>query len=601
MRRILRTVSRRVPGGERVLRRLNRSRQLRMVRRSGIFDPEWYRRQVPQAPADRDGALRHYLGHGRRQGYAPSPLFDPAWFDPQGWDAKGLDPLVRYLIDGPGSYGPSPLFDERAWVKHFPDARHHPGRGLGHLLATATADTPLPTRVPGAELTFGAAVALLEEAEPVWTADHDRARRRVTRVWDAGAEREFRRRWQAVRPPSGGDGPLVSVITPVRNRATQVLTAIASVQAQTLTDWELLVVDDGSTDRTAQAVELVAAADRRIRLLRRPHGGVSAARNAGIAAARGRYIAFLDSDNQWTPHFLQLMTAAMDGTGTGAGYGALEIHDGLRVGYLAFEGDLADLEHGNHVDLNVLVVRRDLLLLAGGFDPALRRMVDYDLVVRLARLEPLRLFPFIGTIYDSREEAGPRISTSESARWDEAVKNHLFGGWDELRAGLADRVAGRVSVLLPVSGPASAALRAITHLQRHAGDADLEIVVLDNGGQRPAWTQLSAALAHRPGIRLTRFSRDVGPVLGANRALRESTGEYVVVVRPEVVVDGPWLQPLVDALADPAVGAAQPLVVDSAGLVCTAGGVPLPVPGRAEPLWVPGLQGLPVEDAAGLP
>jgi hypothetical protein len=600
MRRALRLLSKRLPGGRRVMRRLDRVRHLRLIRRSGIFDVSWYCHQTPDAPTDPEAALQHYLNRGRHLAHTPCPLFDPTWFDPKGWRAKGVDPLVHYLLHGPGRNGPHPLFDERQWLEQHPQARRHPGRGLGHFLATAADGEVIPNRLDGVTITRRELVTLVRRAIDRWAEDAERGRRRIQRSWNRAAEHAFRERWRRVPLPPAGDGPLVSVITPVRNRATQVLTAIASVQTQSMSNWELIVVDDGSTDRTADAVELVAAQDRRVRLLRLPHGGVSAARNAGIAAARGRYVAFLDSDNLWVPDFLQLMTAAMHGTGALAAYSALEISDGQQVSYLAFEGDLGHLEHGNHVDLNVLVTHRTLLLQIGGFDPSLRRMVDYDLVVRLARVTDLHLFPFVGTVYDSRDEVGPRISTSESLRWDEAVKNRLFVDWDAVRQGLGSRVPGRVSVLMPTSAPPALTLRAVTHLQRHAGDADLEIVVLDNGGPRTDWVQLSAALGRRTGVRLTRFSRDVGPVFGADRALPESTGEIVVLVRPEVVVDGPWLQPLVEALADPDVGAAQPLVVDSAGLLCTAGTYPVAADGGDDPVYLPGLRGLPVEDAAAL-
>jgi len=97
--------------------------------------------------------------------------------------------------------------------------------------------------------------------------------------------------------------PIVSIVLPTYNRADVIGRAIASVRAQTFTDWELLIVDDGSTDGTPDAV---AGLDDRIRLLRQENGGTYVARNNGLAHARGRYITFLDSDDEWLPHFLEL-------------------------------------------------------------------------------------------------------------------------------------------------------------------------------------------------------------------------------------------------------------------------------------------------------
>ena len=99
---------------------------------------------------------------------------------------------------------------------------------------------------------------------------------------------------------------LVSVIVPTFNRRETIQAAIASVQRQTFSDWELIVVDDGSTDDTAALIE---GSDPRLVLIRQKNQGVNAARNAGMLRARGQYIAFLDSDDEWLPHHLELSVA----------------------------------------------------------------------------------------------------------------------------------------------------------------------------------------------------------------------------------------------------------------------------------------------------
>jgi len=99
---------------------------------------------------------------------------------------------------------------------------------------------------------------------------------------------------------------LVSVIVPTYNRRETIQAAIASVQRQTFADWELIVVDDGSTDDTA---DLIEGSDPRIVLIRQKNQGVNGARNNGMLRARGQYIAFLDSDDEWLPHHLELSVA----------------------------------------------------------------------------------------------------------------------------------------------------------------------------------------------------------------------------------------------------------------------------------------------------
>lgn len=99
---------------------------------------------------------------------------------------------------------------------------------------------------------------------------------------------------------------LVSVIVPTYNRRETIQAAIASVQRQTFTDWELIVVDDGSTDDTAALIE---GSDPRLVLIRQKNQGVNGARNTAMLRARGQYIAFLDSDDELLPHHLELSVA----------------------------------------------------------------------------------------------------------------------------------------------------------------------------------------------------------------------------------------------------------------------------------------------------
>src|ERR1051326_5086721 len=100
--------------------------------------------------------------------------------------------------------------------------------------------------------------------------------------------------------------PAVSAIMPTWNRGFVIGEAIRSVQNQSFKDWELLIVDDGSTDNTAEAVQPFLA-DSRIRYLKQDHHGQCAARNHALRLAKGELIAYLDSDNLWYPDFLAAM------------------------------------------------------------------------------------------------------------------------------------------------------------------------------------------------------------------------------------------------------------------------------------------------------
>ncbi len=186
--------------------------------------------------------------------------------------------------------------------------------------------------------------------------------------------------------------PLISVVIPTYNRAHVVGRAIKSVLAQTLPDFECIVVDDASTDETVPLVE--GFRDPRIRLVRlAENGGVSRARNAGIQAARGEWVAFLDSDDEWLPRKLELQLARLREGGdrrTGVVYCGCYLHDEVihrasQTGVF-HEGDVFDhLLRGWHPPTpSIFMVNRAALARYGGFDKELPCAQDYDLWLRLA-------------------------------------------------------------------------------------------------------------------------------------------------------------------------------------------------------------------------
>lgn len=159
--------------------------------------------------------------------------------------------------------------------------------------------------------------------------------------------------------------PRVSVVMPVYNSATHMRRPIESVLAQSLTDLELILVDDGSTDDSWAMIERYAAADPRINAVRLPRNeGVAAARNEALQRARGEYIAFLDSDDGWHPRKLELQLAHMQASGCDVSYAAYVRvgEDGRQLSQVAPPPTLshADLLRSNHIGHLTGIYRRGL-------------------------------------------------------------------------------------------------------------------------------------------------------------------------------------------------------------------------------------------------
>lgn len=190
---------------------------------------------------------------------------------------------------------------------------------------------------------------------------------------------------------------MVSVIIPVRDRVDLVGRAIRSVCAQTFSDFELIVVDDGSVDGTQERVQ--SEYGEQVALLRLPRSrGVSAARNHGMAAARGKWIAFLDSDDEWCPDKLQQQMSALEASGLQVCHtDEIWIRNGVRV-----NPHKHHQKHGGWIfrqalplcamSPSSLLVHGDVFSTIGVFDEDLPACEDYDLFLRLTcRFEVLYL------------------------------------------------------------------------------------------------------------------------------------------------------------------------------------------------------------------
>jgi len=187
--------------------------------------------------------------------------------------------------------------------------------------------------------------------------------------------------------------PMVSVVIPTYNRAHLLGRAIKSVLDQTYQDFELIIVDDASTDNTKEVVKRLD--DPRIRYVRHEENrGGAAARNTGIKTARGQFIAFQDSDDRWLPDKLEKQMRVFKSASPKVGVvytGFWRLRDGEKT-YIPSskvtrrEGDIHDvLLEKNFVTTQTAVVRKECFGKAGMFDERLPRLQDWDLWIRISR------------------------------------------------------------------------------------------------------------------------------------------------------------------------------------------------------------------------
>jgi len=186
--------------------------------------------------------------------------------------------------------------------------------------------------------------------------------------------------------------PDVSVIMPAYNAEQYLHAAVESVLRQTWSDLELLIVDDGSHDRTAAIAESYAARDARVRILRQKNAGPGPARNTGFRHATGRYFAFLDSDDEWDDTFLAELVAVLDSRpdvdvviGNARNRGGSR--DGLPCRPVRCDGSpiwLAEILADETCLFIMAVFRREVVDRIGGFDDDLLTNEEYEMWIRAA-------------------------------------------------------------------------------------------------------------------------------------------------------------------------------------------------------------------------
>lgn len=186
--------------------------------------------------------------------------------------------------------------------------------------------------------------------------------------------------------------PLISVIVPAYNAEKTILETIQSIQKQTFSDFELIVINDGSTDKTLDLLSTIK--DPRLKVFSYENGGLPVARNRGISRATGEYITFVDADDLWTPDKLELQLAALQQhpeAGVAYSWTAFIDEEGK---YLYawpptfYEGNVYPQMLTSNFIANGsnILVRRQFVELAGEFDPILKSVEDWDYYIRLAAL-----------------------------------------------------------------------------------------------------------------------------------------------------------------------------------------------------------------------
>jgi O-antigen biosynthesis protein len=575
-----------------------------VVAASPFFDADWYA-EVARCRAEPLVAARHYLRRGARRGLQPHPLFSaehavaacPAL-------AEGDSPLEVYLRSRLFDVPTHPLFDLAWYEEHHPSARTHRWGPLGHYLEIGAREGLSPN-----------AWYRPDPGEPRGLVDwvaarHDewlRRRRAAPRVWTRIPPQSPAALHAG---PTPGE-PRVSVVVESGHDRAALERTLRSVLAQDLPARDVVVLAGQSAGELEQDLRRLFPGAP-LSVVRRAGDRASGGLNLAAQRATGDYLTWARPGDVWASGRLRTLQGVCDADGAEAACDSLRLVRAGKPDLFASSAPSTAPCTGSaaspvSVDLERLLVSRTAFGDTGGFDELLPGAWEADFALRLASRFPVRSVPAVGLTRAGQPDLGapgtpvetvdePPLDHSRVRSWADVAFNRVAVDWDSLAR--RQQQPTTVTVVVTATTGWRETLSCLSRLES-AGAPDgwsLECVVVDDGGDRLTSQVLSSAVHRFTGVRVLHLPSPTGSALSTNLALPEVRGSVVVLLSPSLRVAPGWLNPLVRALEQADVLAAQAVVTRPSGSIYSAG-FAFPACGG---LPYDFLQGFPVADAAGL-
>ena len=372
--------------------------------------------------------------------------------------------------------------------------------------------------------------------------------------------------------------PLISILMPVYNaRLEWLLRAVASVQAQIYTNWELCIADDASSDPSGrQALARLASQDSRIKIVHRPQNGhISAASNSAMGLVQGEWTALMDQDDLLPIHALAWVADAINRHPDIQLIYSDEdkIDDADRRFDPYFKPDWnVDLFRSQNMFSHLGVYRTNLLRDVRGFREGFEGAQDYDVVLRcIERIRPDQIHHIPKVLYHWRVHADSTASSTDAKPYAQiagarALEEHFA------RSGIKGRVehVGNgyrvhydlpdamplVSLIIPTRNAKELVRQCIDSIVELTTYRNYEIILIDNGSDDPDSIDYFTSLAARPNFRVIRDDGEFNYSALNNAAVRQARGDIVGLINNDIEVITPdWLSDMVSIASQPGVGA----------------------------------------------
>jgi len=425
-----------------------------LIVKSGLFDKKWYNNNYGLNIKD---PIMHYLKKNSNKELNPNPLFDSKWYLRNNRDSKIKDPFLHFIVEGASKYlDPHPLFSISHYISESPtiDSNINPLRdyiengrfnsltpssifridkkvlsSLPNKFKYKFTSSPILSRV---ETSVYLGPFLKGSSKQKFTDFESYLRKSTTKKalinsslnkadMDIIVMMDKQKKILFDKYKNRSQNELISIIMPTSNRAEVIADSIISVISQSYKNWELIIIDDGGSDNTEQAVNEFN--DKRIIYHKlKSNFGSSFARNKGLSISRGSIIAYLDDDDLWDPDMLIISVNALRDSGKKSLYSAQIVWDGFnsisRIGnkfkYILFtQFNLSLLENSNYISMISFVHDRSLIETVGIFNESLRGVEDWDFILKCVEKEFPVAIPCILSHYFSGR-CGKHVSSSKN-------------------------------------------------------------------------------------------------------------------------------------------------------------------------------------------
>ncbi len=340
---------------------------------------------------------------------------------------------------------------------------------------------------------------------------------------------------------------LVSIIMPAFNREDTIRQAIESVLSQTYPHFELIIVDDGSTDGTADVVK--SFDDDRVRLIEGPgRSGVSEARNIGLRDAKGELIAYLDSDNTWEPEYLTAMIAALHQTPHAqAAYSGQYLYRGTHpepfaIRFASFNKGL--LENRNYIDLNCFMHSKRVFEKTGMFDTRLKRFVDWDLILKISSEFTIISVPVLlsnyffelaeNAITNDNSLQGYIDIVREQHNTREFIKGRALLRFDQTEPTKyklpKPKLNQHVTIVIPNYESLDDIQDCLTSIRKHYDKQQVDIIVVDNASAPDVRDFLSEKAVKKFGIKYIGNEFNAGFTYAVNQGIEAAKPNSDIVL-----------------------------------------------------------------------